>query len=147
MPGHKREHRTAVRTAGVLCAELIRVDRTWDRKRLILDHLDSASALETCDDARRLRVVCREGDGVVRGAESSVLRRWIVHRHRRAHDRCRDGDGDEGENQELLAPFPAEKAPGPTNDGTTGRDAAIGGASSSERFEDSGAHRGSFDRS
>ena len=129
VPGDEREHRTAEGSVRVLRTELIGVDRSRDRLRLVLDHLDAAEAvLQARDDARRVRVVGREGHGVLRRAEAGVLRRRVVRRDGRAHDRRRDRDGDEGEDQELLTPLPPEEAPGPADDGPTGRRAAVGGA-------------------
>ena len=58
VPGDEREHRTAEGPVRVLGAELIGVDRSRDRLRLVLDHLDAAEAvLQAGDDARRVRVV------------------------------------------------------------------------------------------
>ena len=142
--GDEREHRTAEGSVRVLRAELIGVDRSRDRQRLVLDHLDGAGVLQPRDDARRVRVVGREGCGVLRRTESGVLRRRVVRRDGRTHDRRRDRDGDEGEDQELLTPLAPKEAPGPADDGPAGRHAAIGGAGVGEGCENSGAHRGSF---
>ena len=144
-PGDEREHRTAEGPVRVLRTELIGVDRSRDRLRLVLDHLDAAEAvLQARDDARRVRVVAREGHGVLRRAEAGVLRRRVVRRDGRADDRRRDRDRDEGEDQELLTPLPPEEPPGPADDGTTGGRAAVGRAGVGDRCEHGGAHRDSF---
>ena len=116
-PGDEREHRTAEGPVRVLRTELIGVDRSRDRQRLVLDHLDAAEAvLQARDDACRVRVIGREGHGVLRRAEAGVVRRRRIRRDGRAHDRRRDRDRDEGEDQELLTPLAPEEPPGPADD-------------------------------
>jgi hypothetical protein len=44
---------------------------------------------------------------------------------RDAADRGRDRDREEGKNHELLAPFPAEQAPGPANHRAARRKTAV----------------------
>ena len=127
--GDEREHRTAEGSVRVLGPELIGVDRSGDRQGLVFDHLDAAEPmLKRGDDARRVRVVDGEGRGVLRRAESGILRRRVVRRDGRAHDRRRNRDDDEGKDQELLTPLPAEEPPGPADDGSAGGCAAVGGA-------------------
>ena len=69
--GNEREHRPAEGSVRVLRTELIGVDRSRDRQRLIFDHLDATEAvLEIRYDARRVRVIARERRGVLGRAES-----------------------------------------------------------------------------
>ena len=63
------EHRGAVRSMRVLGPELIGVDRSRDRQRLILNHVHAARFFQPRDYVRRLRVVAREEHGEPRRPE------------------------------------------------------------------------------
>jgi hypothetical protein len=128
--GDEREHRTAEMSVRVLCADLIGVDRPRDRLSLVLDELDAAEAvLQAGNNARRVCVVGRKGHRVLRRAKACVLRRWVIRGDGRADDRRPHGDGDEGEDQQLLAPLASEETPCPPHHGAPRWHATIGGAS------------------
>ena len=144
-PRDEREHRTTEGPVRTLRAELIGVDRTGDRLCLVLDELDGTEAVpQTGDDARRVRVVGREGHGVLCGAEAEVRRLRRVDGDGRADDGRRDRSSDEGEDQELLAPLPSEEAPGPPDDGPTGGRSTVGRTDACGWYEGDSAHQGSF---
>ena len=83
------------------------------------DHIDRADLLGVRLDRRAHRrgVGTVEFDERARSSELGVRVDVGVDRHRGAGDRRGDADGDEGQHEELLAPFAPEQAPRPAHDG------------------------------
>src|ERR1700722_1242160 len=142
MPRQERQHRADERALGVFGTELERIDRSRDRLRLVLDHLDgSETVLEIRDIPRHMRAQARIGRRVTCGAEAEALRLRRVCRDGRADDRRGNCDDYESEDQELLTPLPAKEAPCPPDDCTSGGYSAVSGSGFSPWRENSSAHR------
>jgi len=122
----EREHRATEWATSVLGSQLIRVDRPGNGVGHILDHLNGAEMRRLRDECLRLRAVTREGRRIGRRAEAGILRRWIVHRNRRAEDRRRDRHGNQREDQKLLTPFAPKEAPRPMRHGASRGNASVG---------------------
>ena len=135
VPGEQLQHRPAVGAVRILGPQLIGLRRAGDVEGLVGDDLHRAegcSSTAICASTYGRRVRRRlvrgrqvEGGEVVGRAEPGVGRRRRVDRHGRADDDGRHRHDDEEQDQELLAPFALEEAPGPTEHGPAGRDAAV----------------------
>jgi hypothetical protein len=125
----KREGGGAERAGRILGAKLDRVHRARGEV-FLLDHLGRGSGADPGGDrgdvGGEVRVAAGQGDRVAGAAEGRVRRRRRVGGDARAEHGGRHRDGDQREDQQLLAPLPAEQAPGPAGHGAPGRGAAVG---------------------
>ncbi len=127
MPGDQGQRRLPVGAGRILRTELDLARRAGD-KVLILDHIDRAEPVpDRCDIGGQPRLAAGDHGEVVGGPERGRSRGWRgVAGDRRAGDRSRDGDGDQREHQQLLAPLAAEQPPRPADHRPPGRGAAAG---------------------
>ena len=132
MPGDQGEHRLAEGAVGVLGAQLVGIDRTWDGDGLVLDDVDLAEAvLQGGDLGGEARIGTREGGRIPGRAETRAGGQRRVGRDRCPDDRGSHRHDNQREHEQLLAPLMPEQPPRPAKDRTPGRGAAVLGCPAS----------------
>ena len=140
-PACQGEHRLAVRAVRVLRTQAVRGDRARHGQGLILDHVDRAEPVrEGGDLGDDLGAGVFERGHVECGAEACAGRLLGVGCHRRPDEGGCDRDGDQGQDQQLLAPLAAEQPPGPSDDRAPRGEAAVAGEGAHGAFVHRDAH-------
>jgi hypothetical protein len=141
VPAEQREHRLPERAAGVLGAQFVGVDGAGNGDGLVLDNVDAAKAmLQRGDLGGQVRSGRLERGQVSSGTEPRVGRGRRGRGHRRPDDRGGHRDHDERQDQQLLAPLPAEQPPGPADHRAAGGSAPVRGPRLRRAFLQRRAH-------